>query len=65
MFNPDITYRVGLAHIDDLRGQARSARLTASARDRVREPLSAPERNDLRAPRGAFAARMTRVRSAI
>jgi hypothetical protein len=63
MFNPNITYQVGIAQIEELRRQASAARLVTDARRQAGTPASAPQRSP---GRGATVfARVARLRSAI
>jgi len=64
MTSSNAIYAVGLAHIEDLRRQAASARFAASARQTSVTPVNAPERRVWRGPRAAVLARVARVRSA-
>jgi hypothetical protein len=64
MTNPNTTYAIGLAHIEDLRRQAASARLAASARQTSATHINGSKRLVWRGPRAAVLARVARVRSA-
>jgi hypothetical protein len=64
MTSSNAIYAVGLSHIEDLRRQAASARLAASAHETSVTSVNAPERRVWWGPRAAVLARVARVRSA-